>query len=119
MTKSKALYDFFNSFGIPAYPSTNVPDNVAFPYMTYENTLANNGSTTYPTIQLYYYTDSESVPNAKADQISKTIGLGYAIPCDDGAIYAYMESGWSAIANENDPTIKQRYTNVTLQFNTF
>lgn len=119
MTKSKALYDFFNSFGIPAYPSTSVPDDVTFPYMTYENTLSNNGGMTNPTLQLYYYTDSESVPNSKADEISKKIGLGYGIPCDDGVIYAYMGSGWNAIANENDSTIKQRYTNLTLIFNTY
>lgn len=36
MAKEAALKKFFSGFGITAYPSTAVPENVEFPYLTYE-----------------------------------------------------------------------------------
>ena len=36
MTKEAALKQFFGRFGIAAHPSTAVPNDVVFPYMTYE-----------------------------------------------------------------------------------
>ena len=36
MTKEAVLKQFFSGFGIAAYPSTAVPNDVVFPYLTYE-----------------------------------------------------------------------------------
>lgn len=118
MTKAKAIDGFFNSFGIPAYPSTRVPDNVAFPYMTYEPTLANLGKTTRPTLNLWYFGTSEKPINQKADDIQKEIGMGKSIRCDDGIICIYFPDTWQAIDDQADVRISGRTTNLSITFNT-
>lgn len=119
MTKAEALYRFYNSFDMPAYPQSNVPEDVIFPYLTYENVQGNNGTDAYPTINLYYYTESEAEPNAKADEISKAIGQGISIKSDDGAVYVFHEATWQAVVDDSISALKRRYTNFHLVFNTF
>lgn len=118
MTKAKALDSFFNSFGIPAYPSTRVPDKVAFPYLTYEPTLANLGKTTHPRISLWYFGTTERDINAKADDIQKAIDEGISVRCDDGLICIYCPEGWQAIDDQADVRINGRTTNLSITFNT-
>ena len=36
MTPTAALYQFWSSFGITAYPSNRVPEDTAFPFITYD-----------------------------------------------------------------------------------
>lgn len=119
MTKAQIIHDFMNSFGITAYPVNNVPKDVIFPYLTYENSISNNGNSTNPRVVLWDHSESEAKINLKADQIAKRIGTGIALPCDDGAIYVYFDAGWMPIADENDSSINGRYTNLTMVFNTF
>ena len=119
MTKAEALYKFYNSFGIPAYPNSNVPDDVIFPYLIYEPYIANNGNELSPAINLYCYTDSEAQPNDLADKISKAIGQGISIKTDDGAMYIYHNTGWQPIVDNTNSAIKRRYTTLSIVFNTF
>lgn len=120
MTKAAALYEFFNSFGVPAYPSNAVPDDVAFPWITYEAMMSNwyGQQTVYPAVNIWYKTESEAVINAKAEEISKAIGGGTTIPCDDGLIVVHFNNLWTPVNYENDSSIKRRYTTLTLDFYT-
>lgn len=83
MTKAAALYQFFSGFGMPAYAASSVPEDVTFPYLTYElSTSAWNGGEVGLTVNLWFYTTSEAVPNAKAQELSEAIGYGgVTIPC--------------------------------------
>lgn len=119
MTKSKALNEFFNSFGLPAYPVTSVPKDSIFPWLTYENTIGNAGDEPITiSVNLWYYTESEKEPNDKADEIAKAIGLGgTVINHDDGVIWIKRGTPWSnSLNDENDPAIKRRSLNVVLEF---
>lgn len=121
MTKDKALYAWFNSFGIPFYPSTNVPEDAVFPWGTYELiTGAWDGGEVGLTVNLWYYTESEAIPNAKAEEMSKAIGLGgVTIPCDGGFIWIKRGSPWcQSLKDEASPMIKRRYINVTAEYMT-
>lgn len=117
MTKFAALAAFFGSFGIPAYPVTSVPDNTVFPWLTYEAPTGFWEQQSGITVNLWYYTESEAVPNAKAEEIGNAIGLGgIMLPCDGGAIRLTRGDPWcQPIADENT-TIKRRYLNVTAEF---
>lgn len=126
MTKAAALHRFFSSFGISAHPATSVvnengvPD-VTMPYLTYlAPTGSFNSGPLSITVNLYYRTESEAVPNAKVEEISERIGDGgVQIPCDRGSIWLTRGSPWSTpVSNETDPAIKQRYINVTVVYNT-
>ena len=72
------------------------------------------------TVNLWYYTTSESEPNAKAREISKALGLGgVQIPCDDGSIWLTRGSPWcQSLTDANDEQIKRRYLNITASYNT-
>lgn len=118
MTKTQALFQFFNSFGIPAYPLDSVPDDTVFPWITYEVSIAGFGSEAYISAHLYYYTASEAVPNAKVEEIAEQIGeSGITIPYDKGIIWIKKGSPYSnSPADQNDPSIKHRVLNLVLEF---
>lgn len=126
MTKDKALYAFFSGFGLTAYPDNAVlnengePD-VILPYLTYTPVFdAWGGEPVSLTVNLWYRTESEAIPNAKAQEIAKAIGRdGVNVPCDGGTIWIKRGSPFSQnLADEVDPAIKRRYINVTAQYNT-
>ena len=85
MTKDKALHAWFSQF-LPAYPASNVPEDAVFPWLTYELvTGAWDSGEIGLTVNLWYYTEGEAVPNAKAQEISDAIGMGGCmVPYDGG-----------------------------------
>lgn len=121
MTKAAALYQFFSGFGMPAYAASSVPDDVVFPYLTYElTTSAWDGGEVGLTVNLWFYTTSEAVPNAKAQELSDAIGYGgVTLPCDGGFIWLKRGSPWcQSLRDDTDKNIKRRYINVTAEYMT-
>lgn len=119
MTKEAALHAFFNSFGVPFYPASSVPDDAIFPWGTYELALSSFESGEVGlTVNLWYYTEDEAKPNAKAREMSERIGMGgKIIPCDGGAIWLKRGSPWcQSLQDETDLIIKRRYINVTAEY---
>lgn len=124
MTKDKALYAFFSGFGIPAYPDNAVlnengePD-IDLPYLTYTPVFDSwSGEPVSLTVNLWYRTESEAIPNAKADELSRAIGLGgKVLPCDEGYIWLKRGTPWcQSLSDEADKFIKRRYINVTAEY---
>ena len=118
MTKAAALQAWFSKF-LPAYPVSNVPDDVVFPWLTYELTTgAWDSGDIGLTVNLWFYTESEAVPNAKAQELSDAIGMGgIMIPCDGGAIWIKRGSPWCQnIRDDTDHNIKRRYLNITVEY---
>lgn len=119
MTKAAALHKFFSSFGMTAYATSSVPEDVVFPYLTYDLVTGAWGDDQAAiTVNLWFYTESEAAPNAKAEELSQTIGLGgIQLPCDGGAIWLKRGSPWcQSIKDEAFPTIKRRYLNITAEY---
>ena len=120
MTKEAALQAFFEQF-LPSYAASAVPDDVTFPYLTYELiTGAWEEGEVGLTVNLWYYTTSEATPNSKVREISKTIGLGgVQAPCDGGSIWFTRGSPFAQSLTDNtDLLIKRRYLNITANYNT-
>lgn len=118
MTKDKALYAWFNNF-MPFYPASSVPGDVVFPYGTYELiTDSLYGGEVGLTVNLWFYTESEADPNAKAQEFAQYIGMGGAvIPCDEGYIWIKRGTPWcQSLVDESDAKIKRRYINVTAEY---
>lgn len=113
MTKEAALNRFFNSF-MKAYPNTNVPDDAIYPYMTYSVEDGPFDSVTSMTVQMWFKTESEAVPNAKARELKEALSHGgkYLI-FDDGGIWLVPGIPWCINATaQNDRTIKLRQINI-------
>ena len=119
MTKGEALQQFFSSFGLTTYAATSVPSDTVFPYLTYDLVTGNWGDTEVGiTVNLWYHTDSEAIPNAKADEIADAIGIGgKVLLCDGGGIWIKRGSPWcQSLADETDKSIKRRYINISAEF---
>lgn len=119
MTKGEALYGFFSKFGMGAYAATAVPDDVVFPYLTYDAIFDTwESGEVGLTVNLWFYTDSETVPNAKAQEISDAIGSGgVTVPCDGGFIWIKRGSPWcQSIREEANFSVKRRYLNVSVEY---
>ena len=118
MTKGAALQSFFNSI-MPAYAETSVPDDAAFPYLTHQlSTNAWDSGETALAINMWFYTTSEAVPNAKTQELSDAIGYGgVTLPCDGGFIWLKRGSPWcQSLRDESDSMIKRRYINVIAEY---
>ncbi|MCD8211400.1 MAG: hypothetical protein LUC17_00015 [Oscillospiraceae bacterium] len=119
MTKEAALQNFFGSFGIPAYPSSAVPEDAVFPWLTYDLVTGAWGDDSVSiTVNLWYYVTDESLPNAKAREVSAAIGLGgRMISCDGGAIWLRRGVPWcQSLTDASDSKIKRRYINMTAEY---
>lgn len=128
MTKSSALNFFFSSFGVRAYPETEVPtreeligdgvikpEESEYPYLTYQNVQDNWGAPVALTVNLWWRTKSERLLNDKVYEISAA--LPRYVPCDGGAILFSRGSPFSqALTDDTDPTIKRRYMNVIAEY---
>ena len=119
MTKGEALQQFFSGFGLTAYAAASVPADTVFPYLTYDLVTGNWGDMEVSiAVNLWYHTDSEALPNAKADEIAGTIGIGgKVLLCDGGGIWIKRGSPWcQSLADETDKSIKRRYINISVEF---
>lgn len=118
MTKQAALQRFFSSFGLEAYPNGSTPPETPFPWLEYDATLAEFGESTSIEVGLWFYTDSEAIPNAKAEEVRQAIGYGgKLLPCDGGAIWVKRGSPWCRpLTDETNRAIKRRLLNVDLEF---
>lgn len=119
MTKEQALHQFFNQFDITGYRNTSVPDDVIFPFLTYDTPISSfEEDPVSITLNLYFYTDSEADPDAKAEEIRKAIGMGgVLLNCDGGAIWLKRGVPWcQSLVDETNRNIKRRYINITAEY---
>ena len=120
MTKAAAIYQFWNSFGLTAYEENTVPNDAAFPYITYQLVTDSFDREVPVTASLWYRSESWTAINAKTEEISQKISRGgKIISCDGGAIW--MKRGQPFAQNmgdESDDLIKRKYLNITAEFMT-
>ena len=120
MTKGTALYDFFSRF-MTAYPISSVPEDAIFPYLTYENVIDSwIGGEVGISVNLWFYTESEAIPNAKVQEISSAIGMGgTTVPCDGGFIWIKRGSPFAQpLTDDTAPGIKRRVLNISVEYMT-
>ena len=120
MTKAAAIYQFWNGFSLKAYEENSVPDDAAFPYITYQLVTDSFDREIPLTASIWYRSESWSGINAKAEEISQTISRGgKIIPCDGGAIWLKRGQPFSqSMGDESDDLIKRKYLNITAEFMT-
>nr|DAM12472.1 MAG TPA: Protein of unknown function (DUF3168) [Caudoviricetes sp.] len=115
MTKETALNRFFNKL-MRAYPDTAVPDDAEFPYLTYSVEDGCFDDTTSMTVQMWFKTESEAEPNAKARELKEMLKRGGSnIVFDNGSIWLQCGSPWCVNAEaDTDKTIKLRQININM-----
>ena len=120
MTKAAAIYQFWNSFGLTAYEENSVPDEAAFPYITYQLVTDSFGREATSTASIWYRSEGWTAINAKTEEISQKISRGgKIISCDGGAIWLKRGQPFAqSMGDESDDLIKRKYLNITAEFMT-
>lgn len=118
MTKAAAIYQFWASFGLPAYEENSVPDTSTFPYITYQLVTDSFENEVILTGSIWYRDTSWLSVNTKAEEISQAIGLGgKLIDCDGGKIWLKRGSPFAQnMGDDTDDLIKRKYINLSAEF---
>lgn len=115
MNSLKTLHDWLNSF-LPAYRLNSVPTGTVMPYLTYEVNIGDLFEQSSVRVHLFYRTESEAVPDAKAMEIVNAVKCGGVyLPFDDGAIWVKAGTPLMFPYAEEDPTIKHRIINLVIE----
>lgn len=118
MNKIQALHAFWSSFGLKAYDETSVPDNAQLPYITYEVSSDEFGTTLAQTASLWYRDSSWASITEKEQQIANYLGRGgRMITYDGGAAFICKASPWAQrLADPSDEMIRRIVLNVQIEF---
>ena len=121
MTKEAALYNFWASFGLPAYDESSVPtgDNAPpFPYITYQVSTSYFENPVILSASVWYRSTSWVDANAKAQEIGSKISRGgILLRCEGGAVWISRGSPFAqSMGDSSDPEIKRKYLNITAKF---
>ena len=118
MTKAAAIYNFWNNFDIPAYEEHSVPTEAMVPYITYQLVTDSLDKDVQMSASIWYRGSSWVQANAKAEEISHTIGRGGKIlKCDNGRRWIKRGTPFTQnMGDESDNLIKRKYLNITVEF---
>ena len=114
---AKALYSFWSSFGLDAYPESNVPSDVKFPYITYTLIQPEWDRPTTHQARVWYKSESYRGINAKVDEIVTRIGAGVMIPAEPGYVCIRKSNPLVQFQGIDVPELKVAYLN--LQINAY
>ena len=120
-TKAATIYEFWNSFEMPAYEENGVPtgeDAPKFPYITYQLVTDSLGNEVVMTASLWYRGTSWVEANAKTEEISQRIGRkGAVLDCNGGKVWIKRGTPFAQnMGDESDNLIKRKYLNITAEY---
>lgn len=118
VSKAAAMQRFLESFGIPVYGETSVPDEASFPYITYVmNWSSWFGERATVEVDLWYRGFGEKPANDKADEIAKALVGGVMLPVDGGAMWVNAGDPFcQCMGDPEDAQIRRRYIILTVDF---
>lgn len=127
MTKTgHALYQFFSSFGIPAYEVNSVRDNgeddsypsdISLPYITFDQADSDWREPISISATVWYKSTALTELFSKVDEIKKKVGECYSIPVEGGVVYIQKDNPFSQSQNTGDDNVKAAY--LLFQVNAF
>ena len=117
-TTRKALNDFFSSFGLPAYLSDTLPNDVRMPYITFDLVEPEALNSAMFTASIWYRDTSTDAVSHKSDEIRDAIGRCLSLSTDSGAIYIYPGSPFSQLRSDPNPETKRALLTMTISCDT-
>lgn len=111
---AKGLWQYWNSFDIPAYPETAVPDDASLPYITYDIVSPNWSGEAFFSARVWYEDTSFDAITKKVDEISEDIGEGKRIVIDGGFMFLFKEDNFAQIEQMDEDGVKCAYLQMTL-----
>ena len=118
MDKAQALYQFWNSFNIPAYDQSTVPEDAQMPYITYEMSEDMLDNDLLLSASIWYNSLSWEEITLKANEISRYVTLIHTpIPLDGGG-YLWVKRGSPFMQRMSDENkyVRRIYINIQVEF---
>lgn len=116
MTKEQALYQFWSSFGLPAYDEGSVPDSAVLPYITYSSAIGRIDGILSLTASVWDRSYSWQFVSSKTEQISKQLEQFYITDVDDGKMWITAGSPFAYRVTDPDDAIRRMTMNVNVEF---
>lgn len=119
MDKAQALQNFWESFGIPAYEQTTVPDTATMPYITYSVSTDSLGNVVNMYASIWYHSTSWKDISEKTEQIARYIvGMNPpSIKFDGGRLYIAKGTPFAQrMEDPNDDMIRRMYLNIQAEY---
>lgn len=121
MDKYQAQYNFWSSFGIPAYDANSVPDakEIEFPYITYQAVNAGFDEDTVILASIWTQSTSWTQADYLANEIQDTLkNGGKVVPYSGGIIWITPEVPFAQnMGDPSDDRIRRKLLTVQLHFN--
>lgn len=119
MTKGQAIQKFWESFKIPAYDETSVPDDAPFPYITYQVHTSSLDGLCVTNASIWYRSYSWKEISEKTEEISKAIAQMNppSVKIDGGRLYITKGVPFAQrMGDTNDDAIRRMLLNVNYEF---
>lgn len=86
---AQTLWEFWNGFGITAYPMNGIPDGAELPYIVYNVQQGDTFGNMTDFAKIYYKGKNSEQMFIVADKIKDTIGKGVCLRLSKGNIIIY------------------------------
>lgn len=86
------LKSFYESFGLPAFTTDNVPDDQDLPYITFRYADSDWEQPISHYCKIYMRTRKNVELLEKANEIKQAIGTGKFLPCGNGFVVLHYEN---------------------------
>lgn len=118
MDKEQALHSFWNSFGIPAYESSTVPEDIETDfYITYEVVTDSLDKPIPLSASIWKKHTTKWIDVAqKAEEISNDLIQVKSIPLDVGYLYITRGQPFSQQVKDEDEFTRRIYINIMAEF---
>lgn len=119
MDKAQALQTFWESFGIPAYEQTTVPESATMPYITYSVSTDSLDNVVNMYASVWYHSTSWKDISEKTEQIARYIVSMNppSIKFDGGRLYIAKGTPFAQrMADPNDDMIRRMYLNIQAEY---
>lgn len=115
---AEILYQFWSSFGVPAFVEGYVPDdNTAELYITYSLVQPEWMAQTTHYARVWQRSTSYAQITQLIDSISSRIGLGISLPAESGSIYLFKDSQFIQFQQSDDLDWKIAYLSMIIEAN--
>lgn len=120
MDRWESIYNFWSSFGIPAYEENSVPDlqDLTFPYLTYQASSAGFDESASANVSVWTKNTSWAQADALSDSIETALKDGGQVLHYDGGLI-WITPGTPFAQNMGDPSddrIKRKLLSVQMNF---
>lgn len=118
MNKAQAIQSFWESFGIPAYDETTVPETAKMPYITYNVSTDSLGNVINMSASLWYYSRSWKDISLKADEIAEAIVNMNppSIKLDKGRLYIAKGTPFAQRMQDENDSVRRIYLNIQAEY---